>query len=332
MKIAFITDGGKEIGMGHVQQSVTLAQELKKKAEIIFLTRSNTAVINHIKKFHFNVIKKTNDIEILNYIKCLSPQWVIIDRIDVEENFAKRIQEEVSARLAIFTNITPANQYADIAVIADYGSYFRNIKFIDDKTRTFYYYGPRYWILRKDFFELKKKARVPADSIERILIIFGGSDPLNLTSAVLDVLLELNDHYLFDVVLGGGFTFMTDLNHVLRKYTNKRKEVNLYQNINNVSKVMFDADLAITSPGLSLFESLCVGTPVIAFHQNSIQKERTAQVYKGFIPTLSISDICMLPDMISKRQFIYPEDTFVQNLEIGQGKEEIIDHILRGLD
>jgi spore coat polysaccharide biosynthesis predicted glycosyltransferase SpsG len=28
MKIAFVTDGGSKIGMGHIQQSTTLAREL----------------------------------------------------------------------------------------------------------------------------------------------------------------------------------------------------------------------------------------------------------------------------------------------------------------
>jgi UDP-2,4-diacetamido-2,4,6-trideoxy-beta-L-altropyranose hydrolase len=329
MKITFITDGGKEMGMGHVQQSVTLAQELKDNAEVIFLTKSDDSVINQIRNSHFDVIGKTDDDELLQSLQEISPQWVIIDKIDVAEDFAKRIKEETSTKLAIFTNITAANQYADIVVTADYGSYFKNIKFFDEQTKTLYYYGPKYWILRKEFCEWNNEAKKVADSIKKILIIFGGSDPLNITSAVLDELLGLREHYMIDIILGIGFTFVNELDQVLEKHIDKRKNVNIYKNIKNVAEIMFNADLAITSPGLSLFESLCVGTPVIAFHQNNIQKERTAQVYRGFIPTLSISDVNKLPDLISKRRFIYPNDNFIRNLEIGQGKKELIEEFFK---
>jgi len=329
MKIAFVVDGGKDRGMGHVQQSVTLAQELKDKADIIFLTKSDDYVIRQIRNSQFNVIGKSNDDELLQALKEIYPQWIIIDKMDVEEEFAKNIKEETSSKLAIFTNITAANQYADMAVTADYGKYFKNTKFLDEKTGTLYYYGPKYWILRKEFCQCNNVSKKATAGIERILIMFGGSDPLNITSAVLDELLELKERYVFDVILGAGFTFFDEFNQVLEKHPDRRLCVNSYRNIGNVAELMSTADLVITSPGLSLFESLCVGTPVIVFHQNMIQKERTAKVYRGFIPTLSFDEVHKLPEMILQKQFINPDDDFVRNLQIGQGKKEIVDEFFR---
>jgi UDP-2,4-diacetamido-2,4,6-trideoxy-beta-L-altropyranose hydrolase len=328
MKIAFVTDGGKEMGMGHVQQSVTLAKEFNDKAEVIFLTKSDASVIRHIRNSDFTVIGRVNDDELLQSLKDMAPQWVIIDKIDVAEDFARRIKDEISTKLAIFTNLTAANQYADIAVTADYASYFKNIKFYDERTKTLYYYGPKYWILRKEFCELHEKAKRVSDRIKRILIIFGGSDPLNITSAVVDTLLQLPEHYCIDIILGTGFTFINQLNQVLGKHSDNCRTVEIYKDIKNVAAMMFNADLVITSPGLSLFEALSVGTPVIAFHQNNIQKERTAQVYRGCIPTLSVADIEKLPNLIYKRNYINPNDQFVVNLEIGQGKAEIVNLFL----
>lgn len=329
MKIVFVVDGGKDRGMGHIQQSVTLAGELKDKAEIIFLTKSDDSVISQIRNSDLSVIGRSNDDEILSSLKKIAPQWVIIDKMDVEEDFAKKIKEETSSKLAIFTNITAANQYADMAVTADYGAYFKNTKIFDEKTGTLYYYGPRYWILRKEFCQSNREAKIVAGRIERILIMFGGSDPLNITSAVLDELLVLKEHYVFDIILGTGFTFIGELNQILEKRADKRYRVNLYRNIANVADFMRHADLVITSPGLTLFESLCIGTPVIAFHQNAIQKERTAQVYRGFIPTLSVDEVHKLPEMILQKKFINPDDDFVTNLQIGQGKKELVDKFFR---
>jgi UDP-2,4-diacetamido-2,4,6-trideoxy-beta-L-altropyranose hydrolase len=329
MKIAFVVDGGKDRGMGHVQQSLTLARELKDKADVIFLTKSDSSVVSQIRNADLSVIRKSNDDEILRSLKEIKPQWIIIDKMDVEEDFAKEIKEETSSKLAIFTNITAANQYADMAVTADYGTYFKNTKFFDEKTGTLYYYGPRYWILRKEFCQGHGKSQKAAYGIARILIMFGGSDPLNITSAVLDELLGLKEHYFFDIILGAGFTFFDELNQILERHADRRRHVNSYKNIENVAELMRNADLVITSPGLSLFESLCVGTPVIAFHQNKIQKERTAQVYRGFIPTLSINDVNKLPDMILRKKFLNPNDDFIRNLQIGQGKKELVEEFFR---
>ncbi len=329
MKIAFVVDGGKDRGMGHVQQSVTLARELKDKADVIFLTKSDLSVVSKMRNSDLIVIVRSNDDEILRSLKEINPQWIIIDKMDVEEGFAKKIKEDTSSKLAIFTNITTANQYADMAVTADYGTYFKNTKFFDEKTGTLYYYGPRYWILRKEFCQGYGESKKVAEGIERILIMFGGSDPLNITSAVLNELLGLKEHYVFDIILGASFTFFDELNRVLEKYADRRRHVNSYKNIENVAELMRNADLVITSPGLSLFESLCVGTPVIAFHQNKIQKERTAQVYRGFIPTLSIGDVHKLPEMILQRKFLNPNDDFIRNLQIGQGKKELVEEFFR---
>lgn len=329
MKIAFVTDGGKEMGMGHVQQSVTLARELKDKADVIFLTKSDSSVVSQIRNADLSVIRRSNDDEIMRSLKEINPQWIIIDKMDVEEDFAKKIKEETSSKLAIFTNITTANQYANMAVTADYGTYFKNTKFFDEQTGTLYYYGPRYWILRKEFCLGDGESQKTANGIERILIMFGGSDPLNITSAVLNELLGLKEHYVFDIILGAGFTFFDELNQILERHADRRRHVNSYKNIENVAELMHNADLVITSPGLSLFESLCVGTPVIAFHQNIIQKERTAQVYRGFIPTLSINDVNKLPDMILRKKFLNPNDDFIRNLQIGQGKKELVEEFFR---
>lgn len=327
MKIVFVVDGGKERGMGHVQQSVTLAGELKDKAEIIFLTKSDQSVINQIRNSNLSVIRRSHDDEILRSLKEINPQWIIIDKIDVVEDFARRIKEEISTKLAIFTNITAANKYADVAVTADYGSYFKNIKFFDEKTKTLYYYGPKYWILRKDFYEFRKKVKRAPFKIERILLIFGGSDPLNLTSAVLDTLLEREEDIRIDVILGLGFSYFNELNRILDKHTVKEKNVNIFRNIQNVAEMMFHSDLVMASPGLSLFEALSVGSPAIAMHQNALQ----AASYRGFIPTLDKKDLNKLPQIIKNRDFIDPYDEFIVNLEIGQGKEELIKVLSEGI-
>jgi UDP-2,4-diacetamido-2,4,6-trideoxy-beta-L-altropyranose hydrolase len=325
MKIAFITDGGLERGMGHVQQSTTLARELSDRAEIYFLTKSDKTVVDQIKNAGFNTFKLNDDDEIANLLKERRPDRVIFDKLDVDEGLARKLKETLKAKLVIFTNLTSANKYADMAVTADIGSKFKNVKSLDEKTHKLIYYGPKYWILRREFYEFKKLGKKRPDKVAEILLIFGGSDFLNLTSAALDELLNLKSDFKIDVILGAHFEYFKEMNEVLAKHQDKKKKVNIYKNISNVAELMYKADLVIGSPGLSVFEALCVGTPVIVMPQNKLQKN----TYQGFMRILDKDEAGKLGDIIANADFTYPDEEHIVKMEIGEGKTELIEEILK---
>jgi UDP-2,4-diacetamido-2,4,6-trideoxy-beta-L-altropyranose hydrolase len=325
MKIIFITDGGLELGMGHVVQSISLAKFFINKAEITFFTKSSEIIIKRINDAGFNVVHFDNDSDMMLYFRKDEPDIIIFDKLDVDENFAKSIRNELSAKLVIFTNITSANKYAHLAVTADIGSEFKNISFIDNYTNTLYYFGPKYWILRDEFYQMTKKDNYSLDAMKRILLIFGGSDPSNLTTYVLKLFLENNSEYTIDVILGASFGFIDDINNLINKYKERAANITIYQNVNNVAQLMYQSDLVIASPGLSCFESLRIGTPVIVIPQNDLQKE----TYDGFFSILGTNEIDQLLTLIKNRKFTYPDSEFVKSLEIGNGIQEIIDEILK---
>jgi len=324
MKIVFITDGGLEKGMGHVQQSTTLAEELRDRAEICFLTKSDETVVKQIVNVGFNTFKLNHDNEILDLLKEIRPNIIIIDKLDVAEELAKELKETLRTKLIIFTNLTRANRCADIAVSAVIGSNFKNSRFLDEETNTLYFYGPKYWVLRKECYEFKKRGKTLRNKVEKIALIFGGSDASNLTSAALDELLHLKNDFKIDVILGAHFTYFDSLNQVLSQPSAKKKKVSVYKNIKNVAELMYKADLVMASPGLAAFEALCVGTPMIVMHQNEFQKDG----FKGFVPTLGKEDIKRIGDLINRAAFIDPLQEYITRLEIGEGKVELIETII----
>jgi spore coat polysaccharide biosynthesis predicted glycosyltransferase SpsG len=87
---------------------------------------------------------------------------------------------------------------------------------------------------------------------------------------------------------------------------------------------MYEADLVIASPGLSAFEALCVGTPIIIIPQNSLQRE----IYKAHIAMLEKSDIARLGHMIENGDFVDPRDARIADLDIGQGISELVEAII----
>lgn len=322
------------MGMGHVQQSTTLARELLAKADVCFLTKSDDTVLTTIRESGFEATRLRSDAEILHHLTTLNPDVIVFDKIDVEEKLARDIKGTLKAGLVIFTNLTGANKYADVAVLqraadltADIGSRFKNVTYTDKDTNTLYYYGPKYWVLRPEFYEYKSKRKVSSGNAEKVLLIFGGSDPSNLTSAVLEELLGLDRMLWIDVILGAHFGHDDSVMHVLEQYPGKRANVTVHRNTKNVAELMYKAELTITSAGLSMFEALCVGTPVIVIPQDALQRD----TYQGFMRMLEGDEVGKLGGMIERAEFTYPHEEHIAMMEIGEGVSELVEVILRSV-
>jgi spore coat polysaccharide biosynthesis predicted glycosyltransferase SpsG len=328
MKIAIITDGNNKLGMGHIYQSMALADMLSNKTndkvEISFITKSVRKVIDLLKKTRHPVYHYSDDDLIFDALREKRQDRIIFDKLDVSPDLARKIKEMLDAKLIIFTNLTKANEYADVTILADIGSNFKNVVIKDNSTGRVEFFGPKYWLLRPEFYEFKKKKKLSNKSVKNIMLIFGGSDPSNLSSAVLNELLQMEMTFNIVLVLGAAFAHHKQLNIVLKKNRFSPSTVQVVQNLTNVAETMFNSDVVFASPGLSFFEALAVGTPVIGFHQNELQRD----VYKGFLTTVDISELCKLPLMIKNKSFIFPNHPFVVSMEIGEGKDEIINEIL----
>lgn len=322
------------MGMGHVQQSTTLARELRAKADVCFLTKSDDTVLTAIRESGFEATGLRNDAEILQHLTTLNPDIIVFDKIDVEEKLARDIKNALKARLVIFTNLTGANKYADVAVLqratdltADIGSRFKNVAYTDNDTNTLYYYGPKYWVLRPEFYEYKSKCKVSSRKPEHILLTFGGSDPSNLTSAVLEELLGMDRTLWIDVILGAHFGYDDSVSLAFERYPGKRANVTVHRNIKNVADLMYKADLTVTSAGLSMLEALCVGTPVIVMPHDSLQRD----TYRGFMRMLERDEISKLGGMIERAEFTYPHEEHIAMMKIGEGVSELVEVILRSV-
>jgi spore coat polysaccharide biosynthesis predicted glycosyltransferase SpsG len=329
MKIAIITDGNNTLGMGHVYQAATLANALAKiidsQSQIFFITKSDSIVINRLSETGFDVHQYPDDDAILNALVSEAPDRIIFDKLDVSPLLAKQIKEKIGCKLIIFTNLTEANQYADITVLAGMGSNFKNVREKDAISGAIHYYGPKYWMLRPEFFIYTQRTKKPLSLVKKIMLIFGAVDESNLTSIVLNELLSMNIDFEILVVVGTAFKYLEELNAVTIKNRFTKSKFRLVQNLSNVAEAMYNTDVVFTSPGLSYYEALATGTPVVGFHQNEMQHD----VHKDYLKTLDKSEIFRLSSIIENKSFIFPDDPLIASMEIGQGKDELMQTILR---
>lgn len=324
MKIAYITDGNSELGLGHVYQSKTLAGYLLQNGgntvEIMFITQSDPEIVSLITKDGFKAVRVENDDAVLLYLNNYQPNVIVFDKLDIKPSFAKAIKEQVSAKLCIFTCITDANNYADLSVLADMGSNFKNI--CERNNGKTVMRGTKYWIMRPDFYKYAKEIKKSNDVIKKITLIFGGADPQNYSKKVVEQLLKI-DSFEINLIIGSAYPNEEDLREIVT-LNGSNSKVKLLKNVNNVAELMFNSDLVISSPGLSMFESLKVNTPVISFWQSELQRD----VYGDYLKTYGPEEVSNVLDLIKIKDFIYPDDFFIKGLEIGCGLNDIIHEIL----
>ena len=329
MKISIITDGNSQLGLGHIYQSLSLANLLKKNTHhdivVNFITKSDKNINDLITSSGFEVLRFDNDDLIFNYLNTYRPDKIIFDKLDVDPLLAKNIKEILKTKLIICTNLTEANLYADLTVLADIGSNFKNITKRDSISKKVEFFGPKFWLLRPEFYELNNSNKIKKNDVQDIMLIFGGSDPSNISSKVLNELLQMDEKFNIVLVLGASFAHRNELNLVLNQNQTTKSHVVIAENIKNVAEIMHKSDVVFASPGLSFFEALAVGTPVIGFHQNELQKE----VYAEVLPTMDVAELHKLPSIIKNKSFLYPHDPLIKSMEIGAGKDDIISEILK---
>lgn len=323
MKLALITDGNGTLGMGHVYQTITLShylrQALGQDADFCILTTSAAPVAELLASSGCPVFRGDDERALVGYLEQIKPDRVVIDKLDVSPPLAEIIARTLGIKLIILTNLSDANQYADVTVMAGMGSDFKNIRRREGKQIQLW--GPRYWLIRPEFLGFPPKK---LGKIRQITLIFGGADPANLSTVTLAELLRLNRDYSINLILGAAFSHRAELKGVLANLPDASTRVRVMNGTDRVAEIMRGSDLVLASPGLSFFEALLVGTPVLCFHQNPFQQD----AWRGQIQTYGKEDVCSLGALLQVRRFTLPEDPKVLAMEIGEGIGEIVSEIV----
>ena len=161
------------------------------------------------------------------------------------------------------------------------------------------YSGKGYVCLRDEF--LITQPSEDSDEVRRILVTFGGTDPLdlsypeprtksNVTSTASALCLFASSYtravkssgsvppnVTFDFVLGSGYD-----NPAVQSVPECGIEVS--RNVLRMSDHMRKADMALSSQGRTTFELACMGVPTIVLAENEREQLHTfAQMDNGFI-------------------------------------------------
>lgn len=244
-----LTEGGAEIGLGHITRCLALYEAFKEYGiEPVLLVNGDDKADEFLRKQKVQY-RIENWLEKAELIR---DSVLIIDSYLTPGEVYSTLRKNNNIVVAIDDN--NRLQYDAHIIISPtiYG------EFLDYKKRpnSIYLLGPKYIILRKEFWSIPPKKI--NKNIRDIMITFGGEDMRNLTPRVLELLKDMP--YTLHVVIGRAFKNTSYIPRY-RKYPNIKFYFDL--NAKEMLHLMLLSDIAISSCGQTLHELARVGVPTI---------------------------------------------------------------------
>lgn len=249
-KVLFVVTGNKLVGLGHVYNSMLLANEIMDH-EINFLVDSESQMaFDKISNANYPVKLQRNR-NIIDDIKLFEPDIVINDILDTRKNYILSLKKN-GYKVINFEDLGEGSLLADLTINAIYP---------EKKSLPSHYFGFKYFILRDEFILSKIKTNININ-VTKILLSFGGVDPQNLTFKVLSSIYDecCSRGIEIKVITGLGYSNLETLSCF--------SKIVIINNVNNISDYMYDADVVFTSAGRTIYEVASLNIPAIVMAQN----------------------------------------------------------------
>ena len=248
-KILFVVSGYKEIGLGHVYNTLLIANDILRHQVQFLVDKKSKLAFKKITSKNYNVHIQT-ETDIASDIKAINPDVVINDCLDTDEGYIKKLKKS-GFKVVNFEDLGSGARYADLVINAIYP---------EIKKLPSHYFGEKYFVLRDEF--LLTEPGEPAEKVKRVLLTFGGVDPNNFTSKVLAAISAycLANSINISVVTGFGYSEFSSL----KKY----QEVKIHKNTMDIAQHMSRADIIFTSAGRTTYETASLHVPTIVLAQN----------------------------------------------------------------
>ncbi len=279
MEIAIRADGSNTIGMGHIYNSLAVADALKVRgATIYFITQKDHASIEKIQERGYpveSIIFESEPEGFAQTIQILQhrrTKILITDLLEIKNDYSAELQKRGITCISfdILGNIA---LHSDI--IINRTTITKRLNKYKENGKTMYYVGAQFVPLSPQFKDLNLEKREMRPEVLQVLLCFGGGDEYDLTNRVAQIL----DHFSVRtiIVLGKAFKAEAHLQEVIK--TMKYPPLVL-KDISNMAEVMLQSDLAICAGGSILYELAITGTPSLVIPMNDHQVENGEEFEK----------------------------------------------------
>lgn len=264
-KILFVVSGYLEIGLGHVYNTLLLANDILNHQVEFLVDKKSELAYNKIASKNYSVHMQSQ-VDIVEDIQRLAPDVVINDRLDTSEEYITALKAS-GIKTVNFEDLGPGARSADLVINAIYPEH---------EVLPRHYFGHKYFILRDEF--ILSPARQLSSRVSNILLTFGGVDPNNYTYKVIEAIYSYCRQQGIKITVAAGFGYSHY--ETLKPYT----DVIIFRNSMTIAEHMNTADIIFTSAGRTTYEVASLQVPAIVLAQN--ERELThffASAQYGFL-------------------------------------------------
>lgn len=264
------TDADSEIGTGHLMRCIALAQAWKERegSEVIFvMNRPGAGIESRIRDMGFDlrtIDAKPGSSEDAK-VTCtmyheLGAQWCVVDGYQFSAHYQQQVHNSPASILFIDDYGHCDHYVAD--VVLNQNIYAYKGLYPDFKTHVRLLLGMKYALIRTEFLKYQNFQRIHAKNAKKILVTFGGSDPGNVTGAIVTMLKNVNITDIeVRVIAGVNNSNISQLHALIRE----DGRIRMIQNVQDMPDHMAWADIAICAGGSTVYECAFMGLPAIIY-------------------------------------------------------------------
>jgi spore coat polysaccharide biosynthesis predicted glycosyltransferase SpsG len=250
-RIVFRLSANWEVGSGHLWSCLALAEELTEHDLAFLLWKCDPFVTEMLDARGYESMTQGEDLRSdLEALKNGSKRNLIVnDMLDTTEEDVL-IPRTLGYKVVNVDDLGAGARFADWVVNPLYPGNFADASHISS--------GSKWNQTPRDFHNLPP--RVIRREPERILVLFGGTDPSHFSGRFATALHEADLGVEIRVIMGPG----AEDQEFPPGITPARK-------VPSMAAEMLAADLAITAAGRTVYEAAMTGTPVIALAANALE-------------------------------------------------------------
>ena len=277
----------KQKGTGHFVRCCFLADLLARREQFRPLFISDQMDPNLVQE----EIKARYPLVDASLIEWHSSDLLVVDSYDLPVELMQ-LAASAGVKTLLIDDICAEEQYAVDALLIN--NLALNRHDYDGKvtptTRVFD--GPEYFLIPERFTNLASQKKAVSVPPRNILLFFGGTDPFNLLTRILNMLEDRTDllpDSSISIVIGKGCAHLDEVIDRARK-----REYTLYIDTPNMPELLATMDMAIGCGGMAMWERLCFAIPTVEFAHSSWQEQTFVRLaeqnlihYAGYMAEMS---------------------------------------------
>lgn len=251
----FVIEANRKIGSGHLYRALTLAENFPQFHIEFILLDTETKFVNMVKQLNYSFQRYKDFEEFAENASLEGTRAIIFDWLDTSVDMLSAVRDKSNAKIISFEDLGSGANETDLTINELYPPTSNQSNILS---------GPDYCVMRQEFYN------VDVQKTERtfdVLIAFGGTDPNNQTSRALAILQSVEKQLKIAVLLGIGA--QGQLEQVREISDRSRHQIEVFADLKNVSDLMADSRVCITSSGRTVYELNVCRTKTVCICQNS---------------------------------------------------------------